>query len=188
VKGGFATGIDMKNDCAQIVDSPQKRFCDSSSGWLTQVKASAAYTLPWQDIQLGVVLQNLPGQEILANWSVVSTQAEGLGRAFSGGGSRTIALIAPGTKYSARRTQLDLRFAKSFRLRNTRRLQLMADVYNTLNSNAPVGANSQAGETPPGLNTNYSSANQATNPGGAWLTPLNILQGRYAKFGASFTF
>ena len=64
----------------------------------------------------------------------------------------------------------------------------MADIYNTFNSNAPVGANSQAGETPPGLNTNYSTANQATKPGGDWLNPLNILQGRYFKFGASLQF
>lgn len=63
----------------------------------------------------------------------------------------------------------------------------MMDVYNAFNSNAPVGATSQAGETPPALNTTYSS----TDPrrlGGAWLTPLNILQGRYVKFGAQLNF
>ena len=65
---------------------------------------------------------------------------------------------------------------------------LAQDIEPRAYSNAPVGANSQAGETPPGLNTNYSTTNQATRPGGDWLTPLNILQGRYFKFGASFQF
>ena len=72
-----------------------------------------------------------------------------------------------------------MRFGKTFRLAGARRLQVMADVYNTFNSNAPVGANSQAGETPPGINNTY---------GNNWLQPLNILQGRYVKFGAQFNF
>jgi hypothetical protein len=187
LNGGFGTGEDTADDCATIVDSPQKRFCHTETGWLTQVKLSGSYTFPWQEIQVGGVLQNLPGQEILANWAVIGSQAEGLGRGFSGGGSRTIALVEPGTLYSARRTQLDLRFAKTFRLVGSRRLQVMMDLYNSFNSNAPVGANSQAGETPPGLNTTYNSTNPAV-PGGSWLTPLNILQGRYVKFGAQLTF
>jgi hypothetical protein len=55
----------------------------------------------------------------------------------------------------------------------------MMDMYNTTNSNAPVGANSQAGETPPGINNTF---------GPDWQKPLNILQGRYVKFGAQFNF
>ncbi len=62
--------------------------------------------------------------------------------------------------FTGRRTQVDLRFGKTFRLAGARRLQVMADVYNTFNSSAPVGANSQAGETPPGINTTYSSTDR----------------------------
>ena len=69
INGGFATGQDTDNDCDQIVDSPQKIYCDSRSGWITQVKATGSYTLPWQDINIGAVLQNNQGQEIRASWN-----------------------------------------------------------------------------------------------------------------------
>jgi hypothetical protein len=205
LNGGFATGIDAVDECAAAIDNPSganpnttassgattlmpAAWCSRDGGWQTQVKISGSYTLPWQDINLGVVFQNLPGQQILANWSINGSQAQGLGRAaFTGTSTRTISLIEPGTMYGDRRSQLDLRLGKMFRITPSRRLQVMVDIYNTFNSNAPVGATSQAGEQPPALNTSYSS----TDPnrlGGAWLTPLNILQARYVKLGASFTF
>ena len=88
-------------------------------------------------------------------------------------------LIKPGTMYTPRRTQLDLRVSKNFRPAATRRLQMMADIFNAFNSNAAVGATSNAGEPPAAINTTYGSA---------WLRPLNILQARYVKFGAQLTF
>jgi hypothetical protein len=186
--GGVATGNTHTNSCADPmiplitgvfqVNSSQKQYCDANTSFLTQAKLSGSYTLPWQDIQIGGVLQNLPGQQILATWNVVSSQAEGLGRAFSGGGSRPVELIEPGTQYTPRRTQIDLRLSKAFRL-GAKRVQLMADIYNLTNSNASVGATSNAGEPPAAINTTYGSA---------WLTPRNILQARYVKFGAQLTF
>jgi len=86
--------------------------------------------------------------------------------------------------YTPRRTQLDLRVSKSFTLAGSRKLQVMADLFNALNSNAGVGATSNAGEPPAAINTTYST-NAATS---AWLKPLNILQARYVKFGAQLTF
>ena len=180
INGGFATGQDVDDDCNQIVDSPQKVYCHAPSGWITQVKATGSYTLPW-DINIGGVLQNHQGQEVRASWAFTRASTT-LDRNFSGGNAtttRTVNLIAPGTMFTGRRTQVDLRFGKTFRMAGARRLQVMADVYNTFNSNAPVGANSQAGETPPGINNTY---------GNNWLQPLNILQGRYVKFGAQFNF
>lgn len=64
-------------------------------------------------------------------------------------------------------------------LSGSRRIQLMADIFNAFNSNAAVGATSNAGEPPAAINTTYGSA---------WLRPLNILQARYVKFGAQFVF
>jgi hypothetical protein len=199
LNGGFSTGIEATNECDSFVDNPSagtsggttltpRAWCHRDSGWQTNYKLSGSYTLPWHAIQLGGVFQNLQGQQILANWNVTSTTpGVTLGRAFAGGGSRTVPLILPGSQYADRRSQVDLRVAKTVRLNGARRLQVMMDVYNAFNSNAPVGATSQAGETPPALNTTYSS----TDPrrvGGAWLTPLNILQGRYVKFGAQLNF
>ena len=202
--GGFATGNTHFNSCDAFVDNPKSAFgiaastalpptpatgttfayCDFDTSWLSQIKATGSYTLPWQGIQLGAVLQNLPGQQVLAFWNI--TQADvaangSLGRALSGGAntSRVVPLIKPGTQYTPRRTQLDLRVAKNITLRGSQRLQVMADIFNAFNSNAAVGATSNAGEPPAAINTTYGSA---------WQKPLNILQARYVKIGAQLTF
>jgi hypothetical protein len=204
VTGGFATGNTHFNYCDAFVDNPRTDFgiaasaalpptpatgatfayCDFDTGWLSQVKTTGSYMLPWQQIQIGGVLQNLPGQQILAFWNI--TQADvaangSLGRPLSGGAntSRTVPLIKPGTEYTPRRTQLDLRVAKNIQLAPSRKLQVMADIFNVLNSNAAVGATSNAGEPPAAINATYGSA---------WLRPLNILQARYLKFGVQLTF
>jgi hypothetical protein len=94
-----------------------------------------------------------------------------------------VPLIKPGTMYTPRRTQVDLRVSKSFRLSSgSQRLQVMADIFNAFNSNAAVGATSNAGEPPAAINTTYSPTTTT------WLRPLNILQARYVKFGAQFKF
>jgi len=54
--------------------------------------------------------------------------------------------------------------------------------YNAFNSNAAVGATSQAGEPPPAINTTYSPTSTE------WLKPFKILQGRYMKLGAQISF
>ena len=191
VNGGVASGDIHANECAARIDNTSQRvgsatldnFCDTHTGWLTAIKASGSYTLPWQDIQLGAVLQNLPGQQILAAWNFTSVEARpSLGRALTGASSRTLNLIEPGTMYTPRRTQVDLRLGKTFRLKDSRRLQTMVDIFNAFNSNAAVGATSQAGEPPPAINTTYSPTSTE------WLKPFNILQGRYLKLGAQFSF
>jgi hypothetical protein len=201
--GGFATGNTRYNSCDAFVDNPRTPFglstssalpptagtgsafvyCAYDTSWLSQVKVTGSYTMPWQQIQLGAVLQNLPGQMILANWNI--TQADvaangSLGRPLAGGAntSRVVPLIQPGTEYTPRRTQLDLRVAKYIPV-GAKKVQVMADIFNVFNSNAAVGATSNAGEPPAAINTTYGSA---------WLKPLNILQARYVKFGAQLTF
>ena len=209
VTGGFATGNTHFNVCDAFVDNPNTGFglsaaaagagvapspgtgsvfwyCDFDTSWLTQLKLTGSYTLPWQEIQMGGVLQNLPGQQITAQWNITQADPTGLGRALSGGvnTSRVVPLIKPGTMYTPRRTQVDLRVSKSFRLSGagSQRLQVMADIFNAFNSNAAVGATSNAGEPPAAINTTYSPTTTT------WLRPLNILQARYVKFGAQLTF
>lgn len=203
--GGFATGNTHFNNCSAFVDNPQTGFglstvstypsnpgngsnfayCDYDTSWLTQAKATGSYVLPWQDIQVGGVLQNLPGQQVLAQWTITQADATGsLGRALSGGATttRVVPLIKPGTMYTPRRTQVDLRLSKNFGFGSGRKLQAMMDIFNAFNSNAAVGATSNAGEPPAAINTTYSPTSTA------WLKPLNILQARYVKFGLQLTF
>jgi hypothetical protein len=192
VNGGVATGRTRFNQCEAFVDNPAEVFgltgatfsyCDFTSGLLTQAKVNGSYTLPWQQIQIAGVLQNLPGQQILAQWNITQAEVAGsaLGRPLSGGAntSRVVPLIKPGTMFTPRRTQIDLRVSKTFRFGANKRLQLMADVFNLTNSNASVGATSNAGEPPASLITTFGSA---------WLRPLNVLQARYAKFGMQVNF
>jgi hypothetical protein len=158
-------------------------YCDFDTSWLSQLKATGTYTLPWQQIQIGGVVQNLPGQQIQALWNITQADAAAgtLGRPLSGGAntSRSVPLIKPGTMFTPRRTQVDLRVGKNIPLRGSQKLQVMADIFNAFNSNAAVGATSNAGEPPAAINTTYGSA---------WLKPLNILQARYVKIGAQLTF
>jgi hypothetical protein len=191
VNGGVAVGRTRFNQCEAFVDNPAEQFgltgatfsyCDYSSGMLTQAKLNGSYTLPWQDIQVAGVLQNLPGQQILAQWNITQAEAAAsLGRPLSGGAntSRVVPLIEPGTMFTPRRTQIDLRVSKSFRMGGSKRLQIMSDIFNVTNSNASVGATSNAGEPPASLITTYGSA---------WLRPLNVLQARYVKFGMQLNF
>ena len=190
LNGGVATGRTRFDQCESYVDNPATTYgltgstfahCSYSSGVLTQFKVNGSYTLPWQQIQIGGVLQNLPGQQVLAQWNITQADAQGLGRPLSGGAntSRVVPLIEPGTEFTPRRTQIDLRLSKSFNLGGSKRLQAIADIFNLTNSNAAVGATSNAGEPPAAIITTYGSA---------WLRPLNVLQARYMKFGAQFTF
>ena len=118
--GGVATGNTSFNNCDAYVDNPVTDFgistvatypatpgtglnfayCDYDTSWLTQAKLTGSYTLPWE-IQVAGVLQNLPGQPILAQWNIVQADATpSLGRPLSGGAntSRVVPLIKPGTE------------------------------------------------------------------------------------------
>jgi hypothetical protein len=196
--GGLGIGNTHFASCDSFVDNPKTDFgltaatntfsyCDYDSGWLSAAKLTGSYTLPWQQIQIGGVLQNLPGQQITAQWNITQSEAAAgtLGRALSGGAntSRVVPLIKPGTVFTPRRTQLDLRLSKSVKLAAAQKLQVMVDLFNAFNSNAAVGATSNAGEPPAAINTTFS-----TGANSAWLKPLNILQARYVKIGAQFTF
>jgi hypothetical protein len=91
---------------------------------------------------------------------------QNLGRPL-GVGSAGAQLIAPGTMYGSRVTQLDVRFGKLFRLPRTR-VEATVDLFNVLNSSGVLS-----------INTTY---------GPSWLNPTQILQGRLVKFGAQLEF
>ena len=135
------------NVCDAFVDNPQDRlrpvgrvpaagtapapgtgsvfnYCDFDTSWLTQVKATGSYTLPWQQIQIGGVLQNLPGQQVTASWNITQADVAANGRSAAALGRRQHlargAADQAGDDYTPRRTQLDLRVAKNFQLGGTR--------------------------------------------------------------------
>jgi hypothetical protein len=168
IAGGASTGRVHNINC-ETFDSPDVRFCDNTTPWLTQVKLLASYTLPYS-VQVSGTVQSVPGPALSASWTVTSATAAAngvtLGRAFAGG-SATVALIEPNTMYGDRLNQTDLRIARTFR-HGTYRFQGMVDLYNLFNAN-PVLA----------YNTTFGSE---------WLRPTDVLQGRLVKIGGQLTF
>jgi hypothetical protein len=183
LQGGASTERRSTNNCAlvstfpgaAIEDGPfvarsqsdtrsasiPREFCDAPGTFQTQVKLLGSFVIPKVDVQVSALLQNLPGPEISAEYTVPNaTVAASLGRNLSGGASGvTVSLIEPGTMFGERMNQLDLRFAKILRYGGTR-TTLGVDLYNAFNS-APVLSLSSAYAT--------------------WQRPQSILQARFAK-------
>lgn len=176
ITGGISTGTSFNvgnaltnsTDTCFTVDNPSRirldiaasplGFCAVSVPWLVQGKFLATVGLP-ADIDLGITYQSSPGPEILANYTVNSTQVQGLGRNLSTG-TATVALIEPATVFGDRVNQLDVRITKSFRHRGVR-IRGMLDVGNLLNASTVL------------IQNNTYGAN--------WLRPSFILPGRILK-------
>jgi len=168
LQGGTSTGRVATNNCF-IVDSPQQLLnCEVTPPFQTQVKLLGVYPWPWWGIQTSATFQSLPGPEITAARSYSSAEVfSSLGRNLTSGNA-TVPLIAPGTMYGDRLSQIDFRVSKLVSIGTGRRLQANVDLYNLFNA-SPVLA----------LNTTF---------GNAWQRPLQILQGRLLKFGVQLDF
>jgi hypothetical protein len=149
--------------------TPSTLYCHVDPPYQPDVKALVSYPLPWWGLRASATLQNRPGPQILANYSINATNyatQTTLGRPVTGG-STTAPLIAPGTLYGDRFTQLDIRFGKLFRVGSTR-IAPSVDVYNLMNSSAVLSQNNTLGPS--------------------WRTPTQILQGRLVKIGVQVDF
>ena len=146
-------------------------YCQITQAFQTQIKFLGAYTVPRIDVQLAATLQNIPGQEIQANYNVPNALvAPLLGRPLSGNAANiTLNLLAPVTELSDRVNQLDFRAAKILRW-GKKRTQITFDMFNALNSNV------------------VQTYNSSYSPTGAWRIPTAILPARVAKFSAQFDF
>lgn len=123
--GGFDTGRTVTDRCL-VVDSPQALLnCRVVTPFAaqTQVKMFASYALP-RGITVSGTFQNVAGPNITANYpapnSVIAPQ---LGRNLAACGVQTVCnatatvpLMAPMTVFEPRRSQVDLRLAKSINL------------------------------------------------------------------------
>ncbi len=111
------------------------RFCDErkfDKPFRHEFKLQGSYPIRnWVDV--GVVLQSLPGIERFIMWNVPA----GL---FPGGrtNSETILLSKPGTSYLTRFNQVDLNFKKNFRS-GSKLYSLQMDLFNALNNNVIDG-------------------------------------------------
>ena len=200
IQGGFSTGNMTEDDCAvgetlpeiyilpgsggtlsavQSIAQWSRSYCHRESGYLTNVKALATYTIPKVDVLISGTIQSKPyvgsnfpsvaSQSIPAN-SVTPNAliAPSLGRPLAGGAPVTLlGLVKPGDQYGDRLNQVDLRFGKLLRFGGTRTLVAL-DLFNAFNTN-----------TIDVYQTFYGST---------YLTPASIMAARLAKISAQFDF
>jgi hypothetical protein len=146
------------------------------------MRGLASYTIPKVDVLVSAALRSQPPLALTANWAVPNSLVVGLlGRLPPGGtagGTTTVALLDNEHRLYAdqRRTQIDMRLAKIFRL-GRRRLDVGLDAENLLNTNYTT---SYAGTY------QYSAGNTST--GGTWNNPTAIYTPRYARLNITFGF
>jgi hypothetical protein len=145
-------------------------YCHVATGFLTQFRGLATYTIPEILVQVSGVLQSKPGPQLSATYAVpASVIAQALGRPPAGNVTNvTVNLIEPGTLYGDRINQMDLRTAKILRFGPTRTM-IALDLYNAFNSSVVL------------------TYNNAFVPGATWLQPNSILTGRLARISAELT-
>ena len=167
-----------------------QQFCHRESGWQTNLKALATYTVPKADVLVSGTFRNIPyaGNEFPSiqsqslNGQVLSLNIPFIGlvdpnmklnRPFgSGQAVEFFNLVDPGTLYGDRLNAVDLRFGKILKYDKTR-TQISLDVYNLFNSNTTEVY--QRSYSPPGAGSTY-------------LTPLSIMSARFFKITAQFDF
>jgi len=175
VQGGVSSGFTSTDACDlnANLNNPSQLFCSTKTPFLTQVKLLGSYTLPY-DIQLAGTFQSLPGQQVLAFVQFTGPEiSASLGRT-SNTSTTAVNVIEPGTQYSSRLNQFDLRATKILNSSGTGTVRLMFDLYNVFNDSTPLQ-----------LNNLYGSPDGG---GAAWQRPQLIIPGRMAKFGFQVDF
>jgi hypothetical protein len=183
LQGGLSTGKTLRDTCdvTPKIDNPSTLYCRQTFGVVkdnagrltgpTQVKFLGTYSIPRVDVQVGASFQSVPGEAVFANYVVTSAQVQpSLGRPLAGRAANvTVNLIEPGSMYTDRINQVDIRFAKVLTF-GGRRVQVSADVFNAFNA------------------SQVQRENLNFVPGGAWRTPELILDARIVKFTGQLNF
>ena len=171
LQGGLSTGRTSTDNCEVVarLENPSPLYCHVDTKFLTQVKFQAAYTIPRFNVQISAGLQNVPGPEIQANYNAPNSAVRpSLGRNLAGRARNTrVNLIAPGTTYGDRATELDMRVAKILEFGGIR-TNVLVEFYNVFNSSTVL--------------------RQSNTFGRRWQQPQSILPARFVKFGMQFDF
>jgi hypothetical protein len=175
VQGGLNTGKTVTDNCAIREALPENGtvnpYCHNGPGFVTRASGLAAYTLPKVDVSVSGTFRSDQGLPLSANYAVPAAAVlPSLGRPLAGNAPNvTVNLLEPGAMWGDRINEIDLRVAKILRFGRTR-TNIGIDIYNVLNSSAVL------------------TYNQTFVLGGRWLTPLQVLTPRFAKFSAQIDF
>jgi hypothetical protein len=171
VFGGVTIDKRVSTTCDVRDNQNDVRFCDSTGPFRTTVKASAAYSFPY-DINLSGSFSSIPGPSVSANYTVTNAIA---GRTIisstAGANTQVVNLIEPGTVFLETQNRLDLRLGKTFRFGQTK-IQGFMDIFNLFNAGTV-------------LTVNQAYAASGTNN---WMVPNTITDGRYVRFGMQLNF
>jgi hypothetical protein len=211
IQGGSSTGNVVEDECGLVTQNPEvyisglgwggtldffkqfnpsigqwpREFCHRESGWQTNLKGLASYTVPKVDILLSATWKSVPYPG--NNFPSVTSQSMGgqalvffppvapsnLGRPLASGNViQFLNLVEPGALYNDRLNQADIRIGKNLRFGRTRTMVAL-DIFNLFNSNTPDVY--QNAYTPPGPTSTYRN-------------PLSITVGRFFKVSAQLDF
>lgn len=194
LQGGTSTGRGIRDTCKTVVniDNPDPRGCHVTEPYMTSVRGLAAYTVPKIDVLVSAQFRSLNpanrpgagstsatnGASLNANTAVPNREVIALLGRTPGTTlptqTTTINLLTDGQLYPDERVnQVDMRFAKIFRL-SDRRIDIGADLYNLFNTNQGTAFDQSF---------DYGVAN-----GGEWLQPTAIVPPRFARFNVTVSF
>jgi hypothetical protein len=159
--------------------------CNASEPWLTTLRGLASYTVPKVDVLVSAIVRSQanvqPGGDVAtngasrnANFLMTSAQLQtATGHPLRTGVTTDMAnLLLPGAIYGERVNNLDMRFAKIVRVRDTR-ANVGIDLYNILNANTP---------------TTVDATFDPATAGERWQRPTAVLQPRFLRFNVTFDF
>ncbi len=161
---GTSTGRSLSNTC-QVENLNALRFCDQSLydiPFLTTVKVTGSYALPWRTLEVSGVWSSLPGSERVINYTVARAQLPQLTTV----ASVLVRLNEPGSEYLPRLTTLDLALGWRTRVGDWS-VRPRVELFNALNSNVIL---------------------QETNQYPSHGTVRDILNPRLVRFGVQVTF
>jgi hypothetical protein len=182
-QGGTSTGREITDTCMLVgkIDSPNPRNCLSNPPFRTSFRGSASYTVPKVDVLVSTIVRLSPSPALSASFTIPNTvvRDQYLGHLPAGGttnGNQTVTITDNEHRMYAERShrQMDMRFAKIFRIGGTR-ADLGIDLYNIFNVNTPTA-----------YENDYDYP--FTTNGGNWLEPTGVVQPRFARFNLTVNF
>jgi hypothetical protein len=207
INGGTTTGRAVRDQCSAMLDGPDVRqhddvapSCNPHTRWETNLRGSAAYTIPKIDVLVSTVFQRRVGPERSANHAFtreqVTWEPSSIARAtqpcpagtpgvgcFTPQGNNITAtsyqvnLLNPGELYGPGYTIFDLKLGKNLRFGN-KRVNVGVDVYNLFNTVQVLT-----------YQNNYDVADSpATAVVEQWGQATELLSPRFARLSVQFDF
>ncbi len=209
VNGGTTTGRAVRNQCLTMLDGPDVKQhdgvtpeCNPHTRWETNLRGTAAYTIPKIDVLVSTVFQMRAGPQRAANHAFtkeqVTWEASSAARAtapcpagatagqvgcFTPSGqnitatSYTVNMLNAGELYGPGYTIFDLKIGKNLRFAN-KRVNVGVDIYNLFNNDAVL--------------TYQDNFDVADNPATAvveqWGQATGLLSPRFARLSVQFDF